>query len=86
MWTLEGQEVNNELVEGDGERELKAMSWLTQRFPGSLGWLLTSDHTPGEISRDQSLAILSEQLATLSWILFPNASSSHLGYEPNSFL
>lgn len=37
VWTLEGQEVSNELVEGDGEKELKAMSWLTQRFPGSLG-------------------------------------------------
>lgn len=37
MWTLEGQEVSNKLVVGDGEWELKAMSWFTQSFPGSLG-------------------------------------------------
>lgn len=37
VWTLEGQEVSDKLVVGDGEWELKAMSWLTQSFPGSLG-------------------------------------------------
>lgn len=37
MWISEGQEVSNELGEGGRDQELKAMSWITQRFPGSLG-------------------------------------------------